>query len=76
MAAEPSNKQAANRKVIGKLLLAVVAMFGFGFALVPLYDVFCAVTGLNGKTGSQVADFNNMQLDDSISNKVHYLQGT
>src|SRR5690606_4620851 len=29
-------------------------MFGFGFAMVPLYDVFCEVTGLNGKTGSQV----------------------
>ncbi len=26
-------------------------MFGFGFLLVPLYDVFCDVTGLNGKTG-------------------------
>jgi cytochrome c oxidase assembly protein subunit 11 len=26
-------------------------MFGFGFVLVPLYDVFCEVTGLNGKTG-------------------------
>ncbi len=31
-------------------------MFGFGFALVPLYDVFCKVTGLNGKiTGPSVA---------------------
>ena len=26
-------------------------MFGFGFALVPLYDVFCDITGINGKTG-------------------------
>jgi len=26
------------------------AMFAFGFALVPLYDVFCAVTGYGGKT--------------------------
>lgn len=26
-----------------------VVMFGFGFALVPLYDVFCDITGLNGK---------------------------
>src|SRR5690606_7610059 len=26
----------------------------FGFALVPLYDVFCEVTGLNGKTGGRV----------------------
>ena len=26
-------------------------MFGFGFSLVPLYDILCEVTGLNGKTG-------------------------
>ena len=37
-----------------KLLGATVAMFGFGFALVPLYDVFCDITGLNGKTGGRV----------------------
>lgn len=34
-----------------KLGLFAVAMFGFGYALVPLYDVLCEVTGLNGKTG-------------------------
>ncbi len=32
------------------LMLIVVLMFGFGFMLVPLYDVFCEITGLNGKT--------------------------
>lgn len=32
-----------------KLCVIPVAMFGFGFAMVPLYDVFCDVTGLNGK---------------------------
>lgn len=26
-------------------------MFGFGYALVPLYDMLCEITGLNGKTG-------------------------
>lgn len=31
-------------------------MFGFGYALVPIYDVFCEITGLNGKTGSLSAD--------------------
>ena len=38
-------------------MLAVLAigMFGFAFALVPLYDVFCDLTGLNGKTSSQAA---------------------
>jgi cytochrome c oxidase assembly protein subunit 11 len=30
-------------------------MFAFGFALVPLYDVFCKITGLNGKTGQTEA---------------------
>jgi len=25
-------------------------MFGFGYALVPLYDVFCEVTGFGGRT--------------------------
>jgi cytochrome c oxidase assembly protein subunit 11 len=32
-----------------------VAMFVFGFALVPLYDVFCVVTGLGGKTANAAA---------------------
>jgi cytochrome c oxidase assembly protein subunit 11 len=41
----------ANRRIVKRLGLVVLAMFGFGFALVPLYDVFCEVTGLNGKTG-------------------------
>jgi cytochrome c oxidase assembly protein subunit 11 len=35
-----------------KLVLITVAMFGFGFALVPIYDVFCEVTGFGGRTAS------------------------
>jgi cytochrome c oxidase assembly protein subunit 11 len=31
-----------------KLVLLAVAMFGFGFALVPIYDVFCDLTGFGG----------------------------
>jgi cytochrome c oxidase assembly protein subunit 11 len=41
-------------KLALKLALTVVAMFGFGFALVPLYDVFCELTGINGKINEQV----------------------
>ena len=37
------------KKTIKMLSLAVLGMFFFSFALVPLYDVFCEVTGLNGK---------------------------
>ncbi|MEJ2177364.1 MAG: cytochrome c oxidase assembly protein, partial [Gammaproteobacteria bacterium] len=33
------------------LFLVPVVMFGFGYLMVPIYNVFCEITGLNGKTG-------------------------
>ncbi|MEN9728263.1 MAG: cytochrome c oxidase assembly protein subunit, partial [Pseudomonadota bacterium] len=44
-------QQHATSRLVRRLVVVVVAMFGFGYLLVPLYDVFCEVTGLNGKTG-------------------------
>lgn len=41
----------SKRSVIA-LVFAAIAMFGFAFALVPLYDVFCDITGINGKTAT------------------------
>ena len=38
-----------SKKTIRNLVLVVAGMFGFGFLLVPIYDVFCEITGLNGK---------------------------
>lgn len=38
-----------------KLAIVALGMFGFGFALVPLYDVFCDLTGINGKTATTAA---------------------
>jgi cytochrome c oxidase assembly protein subunit 11 len=38
------------------LFSLAVGMFGFAFALVPLYQVFCEITGLNGKTSGRPAD--------------------
>ena len=51
------------KRLVIRLLLLVVVMFAFGFALVPLYDVMCKTLGINGKTGdryegSQVVDLN------------------
>jgi cytochrome c oxidase assembly protein subunit 11 len=40
-----------HRRLTLKLLAVVVLMFGFAYALVPLYNAFCDITGLNGKTG-------------------------
>ena len=45
----------SNRALTGRLLVLVVAMFGFGFLLVPLYDVFCEITGLGGRTNTTAA---------------------
>ena len=72
MNAEP-NKNNDNKKVTRHLLFVVVIMFGFGFALVPLYDVFCDITGLNGKTGDQYVSAEPIQIDTSREIKVEFL---
>ena len=59
-----SGVQAANRRVLGKLLWVVAGMFGFVFALVPLYDIFCQVTGLGGKTSATAAVVSDVQVDE------------
>lgn len=48
-------KQTAGNKHTFLLIALAVGMFGFAFALVPLYNVFCEITGLNGKTAAQAA---------------------
>jgi len=40
-----------SRRTAIKLGLVALGMFGFGFALVPLYELVCEVTGIGGKTG-------------------------
>ncbi len=43
------------QKTLVLITLIPIVMFGFGFALVPLYDVFCRITGLNGKVNTSPA---------------------
>ena len=45
---------------------------GFGYALVPLYDVFCKLTGINGKTQRVVEDENNKQYPSDRWVKVRF----
>lgn len=42
-------RKQANIKTTTKSVLVVITMFGFGFALIPLYSVICDVFGLNGR---------------------------
>ena len=36
-----------NARMVGKLAVVVSGMFAFGYALVPLYEKICEVTGIN-----------------------------
>lgn len=47
MAAEVQNKI---KRTALRLALVGLCMFGFAFALVPLYDLLCDALGINGKT--------------------------
>ena len=47
----PRSHARSHGLVAGKMLALACAMFGFGYLMVPLYDIICDITGLNGKTG-------------------------
>ena len=57
-------------KTAKKLGLVAVAMFGFGYLMVPIYNILCEVTGINGKTGritqSQV-NANDVDVDRFVT---------
>ena len=63
----------AVRQLILRLCMVVLGMFGFGFALVPLYDVFCDVTGLNGKTNQKAYVPVAELIDTSREVKVQFI---
>ena len=42
-----SETEQDNRTILRKLVVVAVLMFGFGWALVPLYRKICEVTGIN-----------------------------
>ena len=46
----------ANGRVLRKTLLVALVMFGFGFALVPFYNLVCSAFGLNGQTEQITAE--------------------
>ena len=57
--------QAANRTTVRKLLWVVAGMFGFVFLMVPMYDVLCEITGLQGKTSNEAAEVSAIEVDES-----------
>ncbi len=53
----------SNGFLLRKLLVVALVMFGFGFALVPLYKKICEVTGINNIARADTVE--NSQVDAS-----------
>lgn len=65
--------QPDNTRIVRRLLLTVVAMFAFGFALVPLYNAFCDITGFNGRFTDGQAAANTKTVDTSRTINVQFI---
>ena len=65
----------STQRVCVKLGLVAIAMFGFAlFVMPPLYDLFCDITGLNGKTsGAYNGDVSKLGIDTSREIKVQFI---
>jgi cytochrome c oxidase assembly protein subunit 11 len=72
---QTSNAQQRSAATGFRLAVVVVAMFGFGFAMVPIYSVFCDLTGLNGNNSNtnKVASSTNFSVDEKRTVKVQFL---
>ena len=75
MQTDTTDKQKQSAITGFKLAVIVVGMFGFGFAMVPIYNVFCDLTGLNGnnKNTNQAASDINYTVDTARTLKVQFL---
>ncbi len=67
-----NSKQKKNTRLALKLGMAAIGMFGFGYALVPVYNVLCKQLGINGKTANY-SIANDVTVDESRTIKVEFL---
>jgi cytochrome c oxidase assembly protein subunit 11 len=65
----------SSRKIVLTLVAVTVCMFGFGFAMVPLYGFFCELTGLGGRS-VQVAPDNPHVASSDREIKIRFLATT
>lgn len=56
-----------------RLVLVVAGMFGFGFALVPIYEIVCEVTGINGKIANRASQVTTAGVDESRLITVQFI---
>jgi cytochrome c oxidase assembly protein subunit 11 len=66
--------RAFNRSMMFKLFVVAVGMFGFGFALVPMYRAICSITGINNLVQRDVGEreARNTQVDASRTISIEF----
>lgn len=69
----PAELNQANVRLVRRIVLIVIGMFGFGFAMVPFYNVFCEWTGLNGKVKGEAVAIEAYQVDPSREITVEFV---
>jgi len=69
-AAMSADARQSNRTLFFKLGTFVVAMFGFGYALVPFYEKICEATGL--RNIARADDVANTQVDSSRDVRIEF----
>ncbi len=69
-AAGAERVRADNRRLLMKLGVVVLVMFGFGFALVPFYDQICRVTGL--RDIDRADEVRNTQVDYGRTVRIEF----
>jgi cytochrome c oxidase assembly protein subunit 11 len=73
-AAAPGSARAearrTNRALLLKLCVVAVAMFGFGFALVPFYERICEATGL--RNIDRADEVRNTQVDTTRTVRIEF----
>jgi len=71
----PAQASPSNRKIVLTLVLVTFGMFGFGFAMLPLYSVLCEVTGLGGRSVQVAKDNSEVTVSDREI-KIRFLATT
>ena len=67
-----------NRRMLGKLAVVAALMFGFGYALVPVYRAICAALGINvlslaeRQSSAQAGALSSTQVDASRTITVEF----
>ena len=71
--AQPEAGRRANRRLVRSLLIMTAGSFAFGWALIPLYNVFCKVTGIGSAEAREGAVAVTESIDPNREVTVEFI---